>query len=160
MSVVTVVDIRAEPYGGPAAEALVAELQAEYVVRYGGPDETPVDPDDFDPPGGGFLVVYVGDEAVGSGGYRWVADGTVEIKRMYVKPSWRGRGLARQLLAALEQAALDRGCSQVRLMTGPEQPEAIRLYESSGYLPADPYGVYSCAPGARFFGKQLMAGAG
>ncbi len=84
-------------YGHPGAARLIAEVQAEYVERYGAPDESPVDPPTFDPPHGTFLVGYVDGQAVASGAWRRRTDlealGTTviaEVKRMYVVPSARG----------------------------------------------------------------------
>jgi GNAT superfamily N-acetyltransferase len=78
-----------------------------------------------------------------------------EIKRMYVAPEARGRGVARALLAALEQAARDRGYDVLRLETGLSQPEASALYTSSGYAPTEPFGYYARFPNARFYARLL-----
>lgn len=151
-------ELRPAPYAGPVAAELTQELRAEYVVRYGGPDDTAVEPDEFAPPQGGFFVAYLDGAAVGCGGFRRFDEGVAEIKRMYVRPGWRRRGLARQLLAGLEQAVAAAGYPEIRLMTGEAQPEAISLYETSGYrASATTYGVYADAPGARFFEKSLLA---
>ena len=151
-------ELRPVPYLGAAAAELIGELQAEYVVRYGGPDDTVVEPDEFAPPEGGFYVAYLDGTAVGCGGFRRFADGVAEIKRMYVREAWRRHGLGRRLLAGLEEAVAGIGYAEIRLMTGQAQPEAISLYETSGYHPsATPYGVYADAPGARFFEKRLRA---
>ncbi len=145
----------AEPYDGPAGAVLVPRVQQEYVARYGGPDETPIDPAEFAGSRGCFLVGYLGDVPVGCGGVRLLADGAAEIKRMYVAPTVRGRGIARALLAALEEAARAAGAEQVQLETGSLQPEAMALYASSGYEPIPPYGHYRCAPESRCFAKRL-----
>lgn len=151
--------IAAEAYDGPAGAVLVPRVQQEYVARYGGPDETPIDPAQFAGSGGRFLVAYLGGNPVGCGGLRLVGEGPgnniAEIKRMYVEPAARGRGIARALLAALEDVARRAGCTQVRLETGTLQPEALALYGSSGYLPIPPYGYYRCAPESRCFAKTL-----
>lgn len=151
--------VRSERYDGSDAQVLIAELQREYLDRYGGPDETEVEPEEFSPPTGRFLVAYVDGLAVGCGGFRRLADGVAEVKRMYVRRTWRGRGLARQLLAALEGSITDAGYREVRLMTGAAQPEAIGLYRTSGYLEAAAgYGIYKDEAGARFFSKTLEPG--
>jgi GNAT superfamily N-acetyltransferase len=150
-----VVEIRVEPYDGPVARELIAAVQQEYVERYGGPDDSPVDPLDFTPPRGCFVVAYDGAEAVATGGLRPAEDGAMEIKRMYVRPEWRGRGLARVVLADLEQRARDLGAKRIVLETGERQPEAIRLYETSGYARIDGYGHYACSPMSVSFGKDL-----
>ena len=149
------IELRVEPYDGPVAQELIAAVQQEYVARYGGPDDSPVDPDEFAPPAGCFVVAYAGSEAVATGGLRRADDGAMEIKRMYVRPSWRGRGLSRVVLADLEQRARDLGATRIVLETGQRQPEAIRLYETSGYARIDGFGHYACSPMSVSFGKNL-----
>lgn len=144
-----------EPYDGPSAERLIAALQGEYVVRYGGPDETPVDPAEFAPPQGLFLIGYLDAVPVVTGGLRRHDDGVVEIKRMYVIPDARGNGLSRVMLAALEERARLLGARRVILETGERQPEAIALYQSSGYTPIDGFGHYADAPLSRSYEKAL-----
>lgn len=151
--------IAAEAYDGPGGAALVPRVQQEYVRRYGGPDETPVDPAEFADPRGRFLVAYLDREPVGCGGIRLLADGVAEIKRMYVEPAVRGRGVARALLGVLEDAAREAGCREIRLETGSLQPEAMALYASSGYSLIPPYGYYRCAPESRCFAKTLVVPA-
>ena len=141
-------------YGDPDASRLIAEVQQEYVVRYGGPDGTPVDPAGFTPPAGLFLVGYVDGVPVASGGWRSHGD-EAEIKRMYVAPAVRNRGLARQLLAELERTAAAAGHRRIILESGSRQPEAVALYRSSGYTQVPPFGHYANAPGAIHLGKRL-----
>ncbi|HVW81248.1 MAG TPA: GNAT family N-acetyltransferase [Mycobacteriales bacterium] len=148
-------ELRVEPYDGATAQRLVAAVQAEYVVRYGGPDESPVDPSEFAPPAGVFLVGYVDGVPVATGAFRRHGQADVEIKRMYVVPEMRGRGLSRLMLAALEERARAAGASQVVLETGDKQPEAISLYESSGYERSGSFGHYACRPGSYSFAKKL-----
>jgi GNAT superfamily N-acetyltransferase len=150
-----VIELRVEPYDGPDAHELIAAVQQEYVARYGGPDDSPVDPGEFAPPYGCFVVAYDGAESVATGGLRKSDDGAMEIKRMYVKPQWRGRGLSRVVLADLEQRARDLGATRIVLETGEKQPEAIRLYETSGYERIDGFGHYACSPMSVSFGKTL-----
>ena len=144
-----------EPYDGPMAQALITWVQAEYVDRYGGPDDTPVDPAEFAPPHGAFLVGYIEGQAVATGGLRRHADGELEIKRMFVTPEFRGRGLSRVMLAALEDRARSLGASRIVLETGLKQPEAISLYESSGYSRIPGFGHYAEAPLSVSFEKKL-----
>jgi GNAT superfamily N-acetyltransferase len=80
-----------------------------------------------------------------------------EIKRMYVEPEARGKGVGRTILRALQQCARESGYSALRLETGARQPEAIALYESEGYLPIEPYGCYRDSPLSRCFEKHLDA---
>src|SRR5687767_10818525 len=80
---------RALPYDDPLAQYLVGEVQQEYVQRYGGPDEAVVDPAEFLPPQGLFLVAEVDGEPAGCGAWRSLPDGAAEIKRVYVAPGFR-----------------------------------------------------------------------
>jgi GNAT superfamily N-acetyltransferase len=149
-------------YGHADAARLIEEVQAEYVARYGGPDESPVDPLTFDPPHGTFLVGYVDDRPVVMGAWRRRTDleifGTAmiaEIKRMYVVPSARGAGHGRTVLTELERTAAEAGIEALVLETGLRQPEAIGLYTSSGYTRIPGFGHYRDSPLSRCFGKHL-----
>ena len=148
-------ELRDEPYDGPAATSLIAAVQLEYVSRYGGPDETPVDPQDFAPPDGRFVVGYIDGAPVAMGGVRRHGPDDAEIKRMYVDASCRGRGFSRVVLARLEELARELGASRVILETGHKQPEAMALYESSGYTEIEPFGYYRCEPGSHCYGKSV-----
>lgn len=154
MSTLVVSDV---PFADALVQRLVAEVQAEYVVRYGGPDETPVDFAEFGPPYGAFMVATVDGEPVGCGGLRRHDPDTVEVKRMFVREQHRRRGHARSLLRALEDRARALGYRRVVLETGQVQPEAIALYTAEGYQPIDGFGHYRCAPLSRSFGKALPA---
>lgn len=150
--------IEPHPFDHPLSLQLIDELQAEYLVRYGDPDETPIEPGEFDPPAGLFLVGRLESDPVAIGGWRQLHPGppkTAEIKRMYVAKRARGQGLSRLMLAELESTSQARGFEQVVLMTATAQPEAIALYESSGYERGEPYGIYACAPDAVFYRKRL-----
>ncbi|MGY1754327.1 GNAT family N-acetyltransferase [Blastococcus sp. SYSU D01042] len=142
-------------YEDPVAQYLVEQVQQEYVVRYGGRDAAVVDPADFEPPAGLFLVAEVDGVPAGCGAWRVLPSGDVEIKRVYVEPGFRRRGLARRLMAALEDSAARAGHRSVVLNTGQQQPEAIALYERLGYRAVPGYGVYACAPDAVFLGRDL-----
>lgn len=151
-------------YDHPDAARLAGEVQQEYVVRYGGPDETPVDPAQFAPPQGLFVVGYVDGRPAACGGWRarersadGLADGDAELKRMYVVESLRGRGLARRLLAELERNAADAGRVRMVLETGTRQPEAVGLYSSAGYQPIPKFGQYRRDPLSLCFAKVLPA---
>ncbi len=147
--------VRSESYGSEAAAVLTARVQQEYVEMYGGPDSTPVEPGEFSPPTGGFLVGYLDGVAVAMGGVRRHESDAIEIKRMYVTPEVRGRGLSRLMLRALEDLGRALGARRVVLETGERQPEAMRLYETSGYQRIDGFGHYRCQPLSVSYGKSL-----
>lgn len=141
-------------YDHPDAVELIAEVQQEYVVRYGDQDLTPVEPAQFAPPHGLFLVCYLEDDPVACGGWR-VHGEDVELKRMYVAPRARGRGLARAVLAELERTALAAGYRRLILETGTRQPEAIALYRSAGYIDVPSFGYYAEEEESVHLGKVL-----
>ncbi len=155
------VRIERVPITHPDAVALIAAVQQEYVVRYGGHDESPIDAAEFEPGAGAFFVGYVDDVPVVTGAWRLRAvEGedlgrTAEIKRMYVVPTHQRRGLARRMLAHLERTAAQAGVESLVLETGSAQPEAIALYESSGYAPLAGFGHYRDAPESRSFARRL-----
>ena len=137
---------------------LTAEVQREYVRRYRDAegDTSPIHAADFVDPHGLFVVVYDTASAVGMGGWRrYGAGGVGEIKRMFVRESARGRGLARLLLAHLESTAAAAGITHLVLETGLAQPEAIALYRSSGYTDVDPFGHYVDYADSVHLGKSL-----
>ena len=145
-------------YTSPVAAALVSAALADLTGRYGGDgDGTPVDPAQFDPPGGAFLVAWLDSRPAGCGGWRTHhgAPATAEIKRMYTVPEARGRGVGLALLRALEESARAAEYQRVILETGYRQPEAIALYEKAGYVRIPDFGHYRDEPGVRSFGREL-----
>ena len=142
------------PYA--AAEGLVAELDADLGVRYGGEGDPVHAPAfEFDGPGGQMLLATIAGEPVGCVGLRRLTSTTAELKRMYVRPERRGRGIARALLAACEQAASDLGYRQLWLETGTLQPEAVALYLSAGYEPVPAFGQYANEQLSIHLGRSL-----
>jgi GNAT superfamily N-acetyltransferase len=142
----------------PAA-SLVAAMRREMRSLYDdldldSPHMPAAGPRELGPPGGTFLVGYdAAGEPICCGGVKDLGDGACEIKRMYVVPAARGRGVARELLAALEDAARARGYALARLDTGPRQPHAERIYRDSGYRPV---GNYNGNLVASFFGEKRL----
>ncbi|MBT2623198.1 MULTISPECIES: GNAT family N-acetyltransferase [Chryseobacterium] len=88
------------------------------------------------------IVVSIDDIAVACGAFKPFSDGTVEIKRMYTNPQYRGKGLASMTLNELEVWARECGYERCILETGIKQPEAIALYEKRGYKKTANYGQY------------------
>jgi ribosomal protein S18 acetylase RimI-like enzyme len=159
------VELIRRPYGHPDVVALTDEAQAHYRQLYGGPgDESLVELADFEAPTGHFVVGYVDGVPVAMGGWRRLGDRrglpsprTAEIKRMYVSPAARGRGLSRIVLAELETTARAAGLDWLVLETGRPQTSALGLYRSSGYCEIDgtAYGHYVGEPDAIHLGRSL-----
>ncbi len=89
------------------------------------------------------IVLYADGNAVACGAFKPYNDTQVEIKRMYCKPDWRGNRLAATVLVELEKWAVELNYRSAILETGIKQPEAIRLYERSGYHRVENYGQYA-----------------
>ena len=131
------IETRHEPPDGPAAVALWDEYMA-LVSERAGPEFVPEERifgtvDVFRGPNAAWIVLYEDGEAVACAGLRELEPGVAEIKRMFVKPRARGRGLARRMLAELEGIAREAGQREVRLFTTDMLPEAMALYASEGY---------------------------
>ncbi len=121
------------------------DLDAEFMPAAG--------PSELGPPGGAFLVGYDGARPVCCGGVKRLDRHSCEIKRMYVAPELRGRGVARALLGALESRARELGYVVARLDTGPKQAGARALYESAGYLEVP---NFNGNPVASFWGEKRL----
>jgi GNAT superfamily N-acetyltransferase len=155
------VQIHRTAWDDPVVRRLTSDQQAEIRARYGGQEEPGAQPSADD-----VRVVVVARAAdgtpLGCGALRELGDGVAEVKRMYVVPAARGRGVARAVLGALEDAAGERGWTTLRLETGPLQPEAVGLYTSAGYAPIGAFGAYADDPDAGdslFFERRLDGGS-
>jgi GNAT superfamily N-acetyltransferase len=149
------IEIRAARFDEPEVQKLVAEALGDLSQRYGGSgDDTPVAASDFAPPEGRFFVAVDGDRLVGCAGWRVHGD-DAELKRMYTAPAVRGRGVARRMLATIEESARADGRKRVILETGDKQPEAIALYASAGYHRIEDFGFYRDEPGVLSFARDL-----
>jgi GNAT superfamily N-acetyltransferase len=141
----------------PVARSLVAAMWAEVGELYepGLPEGPTAHPEELSPPAGGFVVLEEDGRVVAGGGVKRLDDRVCELKRMYVVPEARGRGLGRELLVALEELARDLGYAVARLDTGSEQPGARRLYERAGYVSVPDY---NGNPYAAWWGEKALAG--
>ena len=150
-------ELRRERFDSEAARALADALEAELLATYDGLPGSGGLPGAsvFEPPGGAFLVGWIDAEAVACGGVARYDDATAEIRRMYVAPAARGRGLSRLVLAALEDEARGLGYSFVRLETGNLQAAAVGLYASAGFGPIPRYGPFAKDPRSVCFEKRL-----
>jgi GNAT superfamily N-acetyltransferase len=136
-------EVRRVPAGADAARLLMAEYMDEIERRLGAPFDRARYPDpapaELEPPRGMLLVAFDGDDPVACGAVRRLGPDVAEIKRMYVAPRARGRGLGRRLLGELERGAAGLGCRTVRLDTMAAMAEAGALYRSAGYEPIADY---------------------
>ena len=159
-------DLRVErvAVGDPRLTPLLADLVVEYGTRYGRPSAntqlTEVPATDFVEPNGAFLILQENGETVAGGAMRRYDAETAEVKRVWTSSRHRRRGLARRVMAELEQTAVELGYRRIHLTTGPRQPEARNLYLAAGYTPrfdpnADPETI-----GPLAFAKELLPGAG
>ncbi|PWU44467.1 GNAT family N-acetyltransferase [Micromonospora globispora] len=147
--------IESRPGTDPEVAALVTAQQRELREADGGLEgQATVTHDDIR-----YLVVVEDGRAVACGGIQALDDGTGELKRMYVRPAYRGFGIARQLLVALEELAFQQGHSVVCLETATYLPAAIGLYTSCGYEPIAVYGEYVDNPYSVCFAKRLPVAA-
>ena len=140
--------------GGMLAQAMRDEIAVLYDgLELDGDTMPKAGQAELSPPGGAFLVGWIDGEPVCCGGVKRLDERTCEIKKMYVVPEMRGRGVARSLLHALEQAARDLGYAVARLDTGPRQGNARGLYEAEGYREIE---NFNRNPVAAFWGEKPL----
>jgi GNAT superfamily N-acetyltransferase len=136
--------IERRPFDDSELAALVVDQQVELQVDAFGLD-----------PVARYLVAVVGGDAVACGALHSLDIDTAEIKQMYVRPAYRGRGIAGRMLAALESLARSRGHTVVRLETGVYLPGAISLYLGAGYHPIARFEPHVRDASSRCFAKSL-----
>lgn len=102
-----------------------------------------------------FFVARENGRALGCGAFVLGDSGQAEMKRVFVDPTARGKGIARAIMAALEREAASHGVTLMQLETGIRQPEAIALYRRFGYAERAPFGSYQPDPLSLFMEKQL-----
>jgi len=103
------------------------------------------------------VIAYEGEQPVSCGAIKEFSNDAMEVKRMYTRPESRGKGIALQILAELEKWAAELGYKKCVLETGKRQPEAIRLYEKSGYKIIPNYGQYAGVENSVCFEKEITA---
>jgi ribosomal protein S18 acetylase RimI-like enzyme len=102
-----------------------------------------------------FFIIRENGVLIGCGGVQFFGTDYGEIKRMYIRPQFRGLGFARLMLDHLAEHARNNGISVLRLETGIHQHEAIGLYERAGFRSIPPFGDYKPDPLSRFYEKHL-----
>jgi putative acetyltransferase len=151
------VTIVPEPFDSADARRLIAALDAHLASRYSpeqrfGPNLKPAQ---LAPGLGTFVVARADGRAVGCGAVRLLDPTTVEVKRMYVEPEMRGRGVAKEILAHLEAAGRELGAHRAMLETGVYQDEAIGLYRRAGYTEVGCWGEYTTSPTSVCYEKTI-----
>ena len=101
------------------------------------------------------VVAYQDEKALGCGAIKEYMPDTMEIKRMYVSPESRNKGIATSVLAELEHWAKELSYAKCILETGKGQPEAIALYKKNGYTLIPNYGQYAGVDNSVCFQKEL-----
>lgn len=154
-------DLRFEVVDARSDEAVAAmtayfdELDATFPTGFDPGDTLTADAAAFDPPTGAFVLALAGDAVAGCGGVMTIEPATCEIKRMWVDPDHRGRGVAKRLLGELERHATRLGATTVLLDTNASLHRAIAMYETAGYTPTPRYNTNPYAH--HWFKKPLPA---
>lgn len=147
--------IQAEPPDSPVARALIAELDAVLEPLYPPKSRHGYSVEKLIQQEVAFFVAYLDGQPVGCGGVQLFGDEYAELKRMYVRPAFRGQGVGKQLLTHLQAYAYERGLRVLRLETGVFQTEAIGLYQSFGFRRIPPFGPYFEDPVSLCMEKRL-----
>jgi putative acetyltransferase len=147
--------ITAERPDSADAVALITDLEAHLAPQYPRESRHGLSVEQLIEQQVAFFVLRVEGEPAACGGVKLFGDEYGEVKRMYVRQAYRGRGLAKALLDRLAEHARSRGVTVLRLETGIHQAEAIGLYERWGFSRIAPFGEYSPDPLSVFFEKRI-----
>jgi putative acetyltransferase len=139
----------------PEAIALIDELEATLAPHYPPTSRHGYDVQKLIDQGVAFFVIRHGGAPAGCGGVQLFGTAYGELKRMYVRPQFRGLGLAKLLIDRLAAHALASGAPLLRLETGIHQHEAVGLYERAGFARVPPFGEYHDDPLSIFFEKRI-----
>jgi putative acetyltransferase len=151
------ITITPELFESDDARRLIGALDEHLAARYPpaqrfGPN---LRPEHLETGRGTFVIARADGLAVGCGAFRMLDEVTAEVKRMYVDPAVRGRGVGRRILDHLESAAHALGARRLVLETGTLQTEAISLYRRAGFKPIDCFGEYATSPTSLCFEKEI-----
>jgi ribosomal protein S18 acetylase RimI-like enzyme len=139
----------------PDASALVLELEAELTPLYPKESRHGYAVEKLIAQGVAFFVIRHDGKPAGCGGIQLYGVEYGELKRMYVRPQFRGLGLAKAMVDVLARHARNHGVGLLRLETGIHQRAAIALYERLGFSRRSPFGEYKDDPLARFYEKRI-----
>lgn len=139
----------------PDARTLIAELDALLEPLYPPDNRYGYSVDKIIKQGVHFFLVRVDGAPAGCGGVQFFNDEFGELKRMYVRPQYRGQGLAKKLLEHLQEYTRERGIPLLRLETGIHQTEAIAMYEKFGFCRIPPFGEYTDDPISVCYEKKI-----
>ncbi len=149
------ITIVAERPDTPDARALIEELEDHLAPLYPSASRHGYSVDKLIAQDVAFFVVRSGGIPAACGGVQLFGTDYGEIKRMYVRPDFRGLGLARRILEHLAGFVAAQGVGVLRLETGIHQSDAIRLYEAWGFRPIPPFGEYRDDPLSRFYERRV-----
>jgi len=110
----------------------------------------------YEPPGGGLFIARTGNNIAGCVAFRCLEGSTAEMKRLFVRPGFRGSGLGQRLIETVVMASGKAGYSELRLDTLPSMASALALYQKLGFVEIPPYGK-TFLPGTRFYARALRA---
>jgi putative acetyltransferase len=150
------VDVRPEPLDSPVALEPIAALNEELSRDYP-PSQRfhSLATEEVAEGSGAFLVAWLDGAPAGCGAVRVISPGVAELKRMYVVPAVRGRGVSRAILTELETRTTALGATRVVLETGDKAHAALGLYESAGYTQIPCFGAYAASPTSICFERYL-----
>lgn len=138
------------------ASALIAELDAHLIPLYPLESHHGYSVEKLLREGVAFFLLRDNGLPAGCGGIQLFGTDYGELKRMYVRPQFRGLGYARSMLDHLADYARSRGVGWLRLETGIHQHAAIQLYERAGFQRIPPFGEYRDDPLSRFYEKRIL----
>ena len=138
------------------AQALIAELEGELAPLYPSESRHGYSVERLLVEAVAFFLIREDGVPAGCGGVKLVGTEYAEVKRMYVRPQFRGLGLARLMLDHLTNYAQRHSVRVLRLETGIHQRDAIRLYEGMGFQQIPPFGEYKEDPLSRFYEKHIL----
>lgn len=154
MSAVTVISL--ERPDSEDAIALIRELEAQLDPLYPSESRHGYSVEKLLREGVAFFIIRDNGVAIGCGGVQFFGTDYGEIKRMYIRPQFRGLGFARLMLDHLAEYSLSNGVNVLRLETGIHQHEAMGLYERAGFRTIPPFGEYKPDPLSKFYEKRIV----